>query len=276
MVPGNPDSVDSMGTIRSAAVAGTFYPDNPHRLRENVTELLAALAPVDVDIAPRLLIVPHAGYIYSGLIAAAAYRVLAGTPTPAPVVLLGPSHFVRFTGLATPGVDALETPLGLVEVDAALAASAGAHSVVVAEPAAHAREHSLEVQLPFLQLALGDFTALPLATGEVTAGATAEVLDELADDPAVLGVISSDLSHYLDHETARRRDAATAQAIVELRIEDLTPDDACGRTAVQAALLVARKRGWQCRLLALGNSSDTEGPSERVVGYGSFVIGPPA
>ncbi len=266
-----------MGTIRRAAVAGTFYPDNPHRLRKVVTELLAAQAPAEVDVSPRLVIVPHAGYVYSGPIAAAAYRLLAARePTPRCVVLLGPSHFVRFPGLAAPGVDALETPLGIVEVDAALAASAGEHSAVVAGPAAHAREHSLEVQLPFLQVAFGEFSALPLATGDVAAETAAGVLDDLIEDPEVLGVISSDLSHYLDDEAARRRDAATSRAIVELRSEDLAPDDACGRTAVQAALLVARERGWECRLLALGNSGDSAGSPQRVVGYGSFVIGPAA
>ena len=266
-----------MGTIRPAAVAGTFYPANPHRLREVVKGLLAAEPPMETAVGIRLLIVPHAGYIYSGPIAAAAYRLLAATPPPAPrVVLLGPSHFVRFTGLAAPGVDALQTPLGAVEVDTTLAALASGHPIVVAEPAAHAREHSLEVQLPFLQVALGEFTALPLATGEVTAEAAAEVLDALLEDPGVLGVVSSDLSHYLDDATARRRDAKAAQAIVERRPEDLAPGDACGCAAVQACLLVARRRNWQCHLLALGNSGDTSGPRERVVGYGSFVVGPGA
>lgn len=264
-----------MGKIRRAAVAGTFYPANPHRLREVVAGLLAAEPPVEVDVIPRLIIVPHAGYIYSGPIAAAAYRIVAAMePTPHRVVLLGPSHFVQLAGLAAPGVDALETPLGLVEVDAALAAAAGGHSAVVTESAAHAREHSLEVQIPFLQVALGEFSSLPLATGNVAAETAAGVLDELVENPQVLGVISSDLSHYLDDEAARRRDAATARAIVDRRPEDVAPEDACGRTAVQAALLVARERGWNCRLVALGNSSDTEGPRRRVVGYGSFVIGP--
>lgn len=266
-----------MGTIRRAAVAGAFYPANPHRLREDVGCLLAAESRMEVEVSPRLVIVPHAGYIYSGLIAAAAYRVLAAVqPPPHRVVILGPSHFVRFTGLAAPGVDALQTPLGVVQVDAALAALADEHLVVVAEPAAHAREHSLEVQLPILQVALGEFTALPLATGEVTAEAAAEVLDDLVEASGVLAVVSSDLSHYLDDTTARRRDAATARAIVELRAEDLKEDDACGRTAVQAALLVARKRGWKCQQLALGNSGDTAGPADRVVGYGAFALGPPA
>jgi AmmeMemoRadiSam system protein B len=265
-----------MGTIRPAAVAGTFYPADPHRLREVVAGLLAAQAPTGVDVIPRLLIVPHAGYVYSGPIAAAAYRLLTPAPSPANrIVLVGPSHFVRFTGLATPGVDALETPLGLVEVDTALAALASERQVVVAEPAAHAREHSLEVQLPFLQVTLGEFSALPLATGDIIADAAATVLDDLLASPEAFGIISSDLSHYLDDATARRRDAVTAQAIVELRPADIGPDDACGSTAVQAALLVARNRGWSSQQLALGNSSDTEGPRERVVGYGSFVLGPP-
>ncbi len=264
-----------MGTMRPAAVAGTFYPDDPQRLRTVVAGLLSEQPAAEIDIAPRMIIVPHAGYIYSGPIAAAGYSLLASRAERR-VVLLGPSHFVRFAGLAAPGVDALDTPLGLVTVDRPLAGVAEGFPVVATEPIAHAREHSLEVQLPFLQVALGEFTALPLVTGEITPDGAAEVLDALVGASGVIGVISSDLSHYLDNEAARRRDAATAQAIVELRPEDLSHDDACGRTAVQAALLVAREREWECRLVALGNSGDTAGSPQRVVGYGSFVIGPAA
>ncbi len=157
-----------------------------------------------------------------------------------------------------------------------LTAIAEAYAVVDPATAAHAREHSLEVQLPFLQVALGEFTVLALATGDVTPKAAADVFDEIFDAPEVVGVISSDLSHYLDYETARRQDARTAEAITDLRSERLAREDVCGCTAVQAALILARRRGWSCRLLALGNSGDTAGDQHRVVGYGAFAIGPEA
>ncbi len=264
-----------MATIRPAAVAGVFYPADPHELRACVKRLLTAQPSTEISICPTMLIVPHAGYVYSGAIAASAYRLLkASTDAARRVVLLGPSHFARFAGLATPGVEALATPLGLVPVDREATSTAEALAVVAPGPATHAREHSLEVQLPFLQVALGEFMTLALATGDVAPEAVADVLDQTIDAPGVIGVISSDLSHYLDYETSRRQDARTAEAITGLRPQDLARDDACGRIAVQAALLVARRRGWSCRLLALCNSGDTAGSLDRVVGYGAFAIGP--
>ena len=264
-----------MATIRPAAVQGVFYPANPHELRASIERLVTSEPPIRIDIRPALLIVPHAGYVYSGSIAARAYQLLETTTEPAlRVVLVGPSHFVRFAGLATPGVDALATPLGLVPVDHELTSTAEALAVVTRAPAVHVREHSLEVQLPFLQVVLGEFTTLALASGDVEPETLADVLDQTIGDPGVLGVISSDLSHYLDYESACRQDARTADAITGLRPQDLTQNDACGRTAVQAALLLARRRGWSCRLLALGNSGDTAGSLDRVVGYGAFAIGP--
>lgn len=270
-----PDSIAGMATVRPAAVAGMFYPADPHELRTSIERLLTAEPSPEIDIRPTMLIVPHAGYVYSGPIAASAYRLLQATADIVKrVVLLGPSHFVEFTGLATPGVDALATPLGLVPVDHDLTSEGEALDVVVSGSAAHAREHSLEVQLPFLQVALGEFTTLALATGDVASEAVADVLDQMIGAPDVIGVISSDLSHYLDYETAYHRDARTAEAIIGLRAEDLARDDACGRIAVQAALLLAQRRGWSCRLLALGNSGDTAGSLGRVVGYGAFALGP--
>lgn len=264
-----------MAIVRPAAVAGAFYPADPHQLRTFVEDLLAAEAVPEIGIRPTMFIVPHAGYVYSGPVAAAAYRLLEATAGASQrVVLVGPSHFVKFTGVATPGVDALATPLGMVPVDRELTAAAERLDVVVPAPAAHIREHSIEVQLPFLQVALGEFTTLALVTGDVVPEAVAEVLDQTISAPDVVGVISSDLSHYLDYDTARRRDAGTAAAITELRPRDLAGDDACGRTAVQAALLVARRRGWHCLRLAQGNSGDTAGSPDRVVGYGAFALGP--
>ncbi|MEN8239329.1 MAG: AmmeMemoRadiSam system protein B, partial [Actinomycetota bacterium] len=213
--------------------------------------------------------------VYSGSTAARAYRLLEkSTDAVRRVVVLGPSHMVTFVGLATPGVDALATPLGLVQVDRELTSAAEAFTVVAPRPTAHAREHSVEVQLPFLQVLLGEFTATALLTGDVTAESVADMLDQTIGGADVIGVISSDLSHYLDYETACRRDARTAEAITGLRPQDLAWEDACGRVSVQAALLLARKRGWSCRLLALSNSGDTTRSFERVVGYGAFALGP--
>lgn len=264
-----------MATVRPAAVSGVFYPSDPHELRASVEELLTAGPPPEIDIRPTMLIVPHAGYLYSGPTAAIAYRLLeATTATARRVVLLGPSHFMKFAGLATPGVDALATPLGSVLVDRELTATAEALDIVARAPDIHSREHSIEVQLPFLQIVLGEFTTLALATGDVAPEAAADVLDEMMRAPDVISVISSDLSHDLDYGTARRQDSRTAGAITGLRPEDLAWDDACGRVALQAALLLAHRRGWACRLLALENSGDTAGSPDRVVGYGAFALGP--
>lgn len=267
-----------MGSVRPAAVAGTFYPAGADALRVTVDGLLAAEPPVEVDVEPRLLVVPHAGYIYSGPVAATAYGLLRAMPEPPRrVVLVGPSHFVAVRGAATPGVDELETPLGTITVDDELIGAAETHPEVVAVPRAHAQEHSLEVQLPFLQRLHGEqLTVLPLLTGDIAPEAVAAVVDEALDVDGVMAVISTDLSHYLDAASARRRDLATADAVVELRPHDLEWDDACGRAGLQAALLVTRARGWSCRLLDLRNSGDTAGPAEQVVGYGAFVAGPVA
>jgi AmmeMemoRadiSam system protein B len=257
-----------MGTVRSPAVAGSFYPRSADVLRQTIADLLAAADPAGIDVTPAMLIVPHAGYVYSGPVAATAYRCLTLLPSPPRrLVLFGPSHYVGFAGVATSGASAFQTPLGLVATDPGPAAG------LIDNPTAHAREHSLEVQLPFLQVVLGSFTVQPMLTGDIAPEDAAEVLDEALAERH-LAVISSDLSHYLAYDEARRRDEATASAIVELRAGDLRPGDACGVTAIQAGLLVARRRDWQCRQVDLRNSGDTAGDRSRVVGYGAFVIGP--
>lgn len=266
-----------MATVRPAAVAGSFYPADADELRVLVERYLTAQPTTEIDITPAMIIVPHAGYVYSGSIAASAYRMLAAMQDPPRrVLLIGPSHFTQFTGIATPGVDGLATPLGVAPVDRGLIATAEAYESVAPLPSAHSREHSLEVQLPFLQIALGDFTVAPLLTGDVTPGTVADVLDGLIASSDIIGVISSDLSHYLDYDTARRKDTRTAGAITGLRPQDIAWDDACGRIGVQAALLVAQRRRWRCRLLDLANSGDTAGFPDRVVGYGAFALGPEA
>jgi len=261
-----------MTTVRPAAVAGAFYPADPAVLRRTVEETLDAEPPISLGGRPRLLIVPHAGYVYSGAVAASAYRLLRGMGDALHrVVLIGPSHHAGFTGLASTGADALATPLGEVPVDRRWPEPGD--PIVRSDPSAHAREHSLEVQLPFLQVVLGEFEALALLTGDVEPEAVADMLDEVITGDEVIGIVSSDLSHFLDYEEARRRDTRTATAITKLRATDLSPEDACGRTAVQAALLLARRRGWTCRVLDLRNSGDTAGSKDRVVGYGAFAVG---
>jgi AmmeMemoRadiSam system protein B len=259
-----------MAAVRPAAVAGRFYPGDPDRLRTTIESLLDAAVSQPTGLTVRMLIVPHAGYVYSGPVAAAAYRHL---PPARRVVLAGPSHFVGFQGVAVPGATGLATPLGVVGVDAASTRRALEHDAVTESARAHAGEHCLEVQLPFLQVLLEDVEVVALLTSDAVPDAVAGVLDDLLDDDVVV-VISSDLSHYLDDETARRRDATTAEAIEGLRASAIGAHDACGHTAVQAALLVARRHGWECRRLALGTSADTAGTPDRVVGYGAFAIGP--
>lgn len=260
--------------MRAPAVAGSFYPAEPDRLRTEVADLLAAAPPPpSPHSALRALVVPHAGYVYSGPVAATAYRLLHDPdPPPERYVVLGPSHFVRFDGVATPGHEAWDTPLGTTRIDDALRAIAEEQPGVVRNDAAHAREHSLEVQLPFLHH-LGAGAVLPLVTGDVEPATAAAVLGQLLDEPGVIAVISSDLSHYLNSDAASARDRLTAQAIIGLRPDDLVWDDACGRTAIQALLHVARARSWTCRLLDLRNSGDTAGGKTRVVGYGAFALG---
>lgn len=258
--------------IRQPAVAGSFYPSDSDRLRASVEGMMAA-APVREPVGePRLLIVPHAGYIYSGPVAATAYRLL--DPGTRRLVVVGPSHFVGFAGLATPGVEGLATPLGVVPVDAQLTATVESHHSVAPNRTAHAREHSIEVQLPFLQVLLEEITVLALLTGSVDPTIVAEVLEDLVSSGEVIALVSSDLSHYLEYQTARERDERTARAIVARQFEDLAFGDACGLTGVQAALLVARRKGWECSLLDLRSSGDTAGGLDSVVGYGSFAIGP--
>jgi AmmeMemoRadiSam system protein B len=237
-----------------------------------VQQFLAEASPF--DLIPKALIVPHAGYIYSGAIAATAYATLQPIASRIRrVVLLGPTHRVAVRGLALPGVDAFDTPLGRVELD-----TAGAHAIahlpqVGISAHAHALEHSLEVQLPFLQSILTDFTLLPLAVGVATAGEVAEVLDAVWGGEETLIVISSDLSHYLPYATAQRVDQATAQSILKLQ-QPIPHDQACGGTPISGLIVAAQKHHLAPHLLDLRNSGDTAGSHEQVVGYAAFAFTP--
>ncbi len=243
-------------------------------MAHDVAALLAA-ARMHADASarvPKALIVPHAGYVYSGATAARAYACLTpGRQTIRRVVLLGPVHRVPVRGLALPGVEAFATPLGAIEVDpVAVAAISGLRQVLVS-PAAHALEHSLEVQLPLLQAVLDDFKLVPLAVGDATPAEVAEVLEALWGGAETLIVISSDLSHFLPYHAAQAADGATVQRILDLN-SSLTQQQACGATPVNGLLLAARRHRLQPQLLELCNSGDTAGDRARVVGYAALAF----
>ena len=259
-----------MPTIRPPAVAGMFYPADPGQLALDVQQLLSGAR--QYDLIPKALIVPHAGYIYSGAIAATAYAALQPHASRfRRVILLGPTHRVAVRGLALPGADAFDTPLGRVMLDAEAASSIAHLPQVTVSPTAHALEHSLEVQLPFLQSVLPDFKLLPLAVGMATAAEVAEVLEILWGGGETLIVISSDLSHYLPYATAQRVDNETAQSILQLH-QPIAHDHACGGTPVSGLIVAARQHHLTPHLLDLRNSGDTAGTRDQVVGYASFAF----
>ena len=277
-------SASEVHGIRRPAVAGVFYPRDPQTLR---TVLAACLAkairpqatPNAADAAraaraamPKALIAPHAGYSYSGPIAASAYSALGDTAHGIErVVLFGPSHFVPFSGLAVSRATAFETPLGAVAVDDAARRDVLRVPQVVAADAPHAHEHSLEVQLPFLQTLLGEFRALPIAAGYATAREVAAALECVWGNEETLIVVSSDLSHYLEYAAARSVDASTAQSILNCSTE-LGGEQACGCVGINGLMHVARERELEVRLLDLRNSGDTTVERSRVVGYGAFAL----
>lgn len=256
---------------RAPAVAGTFYPSGSRELREAVGQLLAGAGAADV--VPKALIAPHAGYIYSGPIAASAYKTLAPRAHEIRrVVLLGPSHFVPFRGMALPVAGSFRTPLGDVELDEAGCATIDGRHGVMRLDEAHAREHSLEVQLPFLQVALRSFKLVPLAVGFATDDDVAAVIDALWGGPETLIVVSSDLSHYLGYQAAALVDGETARAIERLDETPLDGDHACGCHPIRGLLRVARARGLHVVPLDRRNSGDTAGDKGRVVGYGAWAF----
>ncbi|HSI21418.1 MAG TPA: AmmeMemoRadiSam system protein B [Methylophilaceae bacterium] len=261
-----------MSNVRPAAVAGMFYPDNAEALAQDVDGLLNDAESRMSGLVPKALIVPHAGYIYSGPIAASAYALLKPlAATIRRVVLLGPTHRVAVRGLALPGTDAFASPLGIVNIDQDAVRKIAQLPQVTISPQAHSLEHSLEVHLPFLQTVLSDFTLLPLAVGMASADEVAEVLETLWGGPETLIVISSDLSHYLPYDVANAADRTTALTILRLE-ENVTHQQACGGTPVNGLIVAARHHGMKPHLLDLRNSGDTAGDKSRVVGYGAFAF----
>lgn len=255
---------------RPAAVAGTFYPGNPTVLSHGVTAMLAGATVTGTT--PKALIVPHAGYIYSGPIAANAYAALKKSAAVIRhVVLFGPAHRVWVPGLAAPSADWFETPLGKVPIDrAAIEAVVHLDHVEILDEA-HAQEHSLEVQLPFLQTVLDDFALAPFVVGGASPAEVAEVMDTLWGGPETLIVVSSDLSHYLPYADAQRIDRATVDSVLQRRPLS-RHEQACGATPINGLLEVARRRNLVPTLLDLRNSGDTAGDRDRVVGYAAFAF----
>lgn len=265
-----------MEPVRPPAVAGSFYPRQPDALRQMVRQFLdAAVLPPEPVPSPVALIAPHAGYLYSGPIAGSAYGCLQRAETAVTrVVLLGPAHTLPVRGLAASSAAAFATPLGQVPLDQRAVRQLLALPQVVLQDEAHAREHGLEVHLPFLQIVLRDrFQLIPLVVGDAAARAVTAVLEQLWRPDDTLIVVSSDLSHYLGYAAARERDAATARAIESLAPEKLAHGSACGRIPVQGLLQFARQQHWRIRTLDLRNSGDTAGPKDRVVGYGAWLVG---
>lgn len=260
-----------MSNIRPPAVAGSFYPADTTELNTQLNELLFQ-APAKGN-PPKALIVPHAGYLYSGPIAASAYarlRPLCEQITR--VVLLGPSHRIAFRGIAASSASAFRTPLGNIPLERDTLTALSALPQLCVNDEAHRLEHSLEVQLPFLQTVLNPFTLLPLVVGDTSYVEVAEVLEHVWGGPETLIVISSDLSHYHDYITAQQLDEATSRAIESLQPERIGHEQACGRTPLGGLLLAARAHGLHVEIVDLRNSGDTAGPRDHVVGYGAYVL----
>lgn len=269
-----------MHTTRPAAVAGSFYPGHRQTLADNIHQLLKQAtgnnqSPTTLDVPsapPKAIVVPHAGYIYSGQTAAIAYNKLASWhDTINRVILLGPVHRVPVRGLALPDVDAFTTPLGEVKLDKTAIASVDQMKQVVVSYPAHAQEHSLEVQLPFLQSVLDDFKLVPFAVGDATAEEVAEVIEALWGGPETIIVVSSDLSHFLPYSVANEVDKSTVNNILNMQ-GALTHHQACGGTPVNGLILAAKKHHLHPTLLDLCNSGDTAGDKNRVVGYAAFTF----
>lgn len=257
--------------VRPPAVAGQFYPDNAADLRAAVHYYLARCQPV--ENAPKAIIAPHAGYVFSGPIAASAYvgwRDLGDSVRR--IILLGPAHRVYLRGMALPAAASFRTPLGDVAVDQNALTSLRGMPGVIVDDEPHADEHSLEVQLPFLQTLFPDFTLVPIVVGDVSAKTVAAVLERLWSGDETRIVISTDLSHYHNYAAAREIDAATSAAICTMEAEAISPEQACGCMPLRGLLYYAREHGLHVRELDRRNSGDTAGPRDRVVGYGAYAV----
>lgn len=260
-----------MSQVRAAAVAGTFYPKERRVLTDQIQAFINS-ANIQGPM-PKAIICPHAGYIYSGPIAAYAYKLITqGKEQIKKVVLLGPAHRVPFKGIALSSADSFSTPLGKIPLDKSSLQSIAELPQVSYLDDAHTLEHSLEVQLPFLQMCLNEFSLVPALVGDANPQEVAEVLEILWGDSETLIVISSDLSHYQDYRTAQQRDEQTSLAIQSKNFQDINYEDACGCNPINGLLWLAKKQNLQIDILEQRNSGDTAGSRDRVVGYGAYAI----
>lgn len=258
--------------VREPAVAGTFYPDHPDRLRKDLERFLGNVTNEGDEPPPKALIVPHAGYVYSGEVAGSVYRRLAPLAEQiARVVLLGPAHTVYLEGVAIPDAQCFSTPLGEVPLDEKAIETIASLPGIVRSNAAHSREHSLEVQLPFLQVLLGDFRLVPLVVGHCGPDRVAAVIDALWGGPETLIVVSSDLSHFLPYGEARDMDSDTCRRIMG-KSSSLTGEQACGAYAINGLMRARHCEALTVEAIDLRNSGDTAGDKRRVVGYGAFLL----
>ena len=258
-----------MRAPREAAVAGTFYPGSEGDLASTVGRLLEHAEEKGRE-SPAVVVAPHAGYVYSGPVAAEAFSAISGRASDVGrIVVVGPSHYVAFAGLATSGAPAFRTPLGDVPVDGGAEARLERLPQVARRPGVHAPEHALEVELPFLQRLVPRFELVPLLVGEAAAEEVAEALDLVCSDASTLLVVSTDLSHFYDYETARAMDLDTCRRVERAR--EVDSDHACGWRALNGLFVLAEQREWRLCTLDLRNSGDTAGGRDSVVGYGAWI-----
>ena len=264
-------ATDATGPTRRPAVAGSFYPQTAETLSRTVSTFLAA-AHVEARPASLGVIAPHAGYMYSGTVAAKAFASLeASSDRFRRAIILGPAHFLPFKGIAAPSHRAFATPFGDMPVDTEAVRSLADEALIVIDDEPHAPEHALEVELPFVQTLFGAMLIVPLLIGFTSAEAVAAIITRLWTDETLL-IVSSDLSHYEDYDDARLHDAQTAKAIETFDEAAIGSADACGHLAVRAALIAAKRRGLKIERLDLCNSGDTAGDKGSVVGYGAWAF----
>jgi len=260
-------------TTTIPTVAGMFYPEDPAELRHIVQKFLKQAQDKKKLPIPKAIIAPHAGYIYSGPVAASAYACLANASNINQVIILAPAHHAYFRGIATLPTDFYATPLGKVPIDRDAIENITQLSTVIAAEQAFAQEHALEVQLPFLQILLPKFALIPLLIGDVTPPQVAAVLEQLWGDENTLIVVSSDLSHYLTYRNAQTVDKRNQEAILNLNADAINAASACGHIAIAGLLIIAKKKNLHATAIDLCTSGDTAGPKDAVVGYGAFHFG---
>ncbi|WP_196137556.1 AmmeMemoRadiSam system protein B [Aliikangiella sp. G2MR2-5] len=263
-----------MISVRPPAVAGSFYSADSKRLTNQLALLFESVTPIagSIQHPVKALIVPHAGYQYSGTTAAQAYQLLKPDLNIERIVIIGPCHRVFIHGLAVPSCDYFSTPLGELPIDKEALSIALRFAQVQVNDPAHQQEHSIEVQLPFVQRIYGEMPILPIVFGDVSSEKVAEVLSPLLDLPGTLLLVSSDLSHFHDYNTARRIDLQTTQLIEDGQYQLIDHNRACGSTGINALLKIAKEKNWKVSTLSQCNSGDTAGDHSRVVGYGAYAI----